>query len=79
MEDVGIYYILCPFGLFYGHLVYFMAIWYIFTVLLCWSILRPSGILYGHLVYFVVIWYIFPVLVCCSTKNLAAQLRSVLL
>jgi hypothetical protein len=34
-------YILWPFGLFYGHLVYFMAIW---------SILWPSGIYYGFLV-----------------------------
>jgi hypothetical protein len=40
MEDVEI---------FYGHLVYFTAIW---------SILRPFGIFYGHLVYFMVIWYI---------------------
>jgi hypothetical protein len=40
VEDVGI---------FYGHLVYFMAIWYI---------LWPFGIFYGHLVYFVAIWYI---------------------
>jgi hypothetical protein len=30
-------------SLFYGHLVYFTAIWYI---------LRPFGIFYGHLVYF---------------------------
>jgi hypothetical protein len=32
--------ILWPFGIFYGHLVYFMAIWYI---------LWPFGIFYGHL------------------------------
>jgi hypothetical protein len=31
------------FGIFYGHLVYFMAIWYI---------LWPFGIFYGPLVYF---------------------------
>jgi hypothetical protein len=31
-------------GIFYDHLVYFMAI----------------GNIYGHLVYFVVIWYDFP-------------------
>jgi hypothetical protein len=31
-----IWYILWPFGIFYGHLVYFMAI----------------GVLYGHLVFF---------------------------
>jgi hypothetical protein len=40
MEDVGI---------FFGHLVYFVAIWYI---------LWPIGIFCGHLVYFVTIWYI---------------------
>jgi hypothetical protein len=34
MEDVGI---------FYGHMVYFIAIWYI---------LWPLGIFYGYLVYF---------------------------
>jgi hypothetical protein len=39
-----------PFGIFYGHLVYFTAIWYI---------LRPFGIFYGHLVYFMVICYNF--------------------
>jgi hypothetical protein len=40
----AIWYSLWPFGIFYGHLVNFMAIWYV----LC-----------GHLVYFcVVIWYI---------------------
>jgi hypothetical protein len=33
MEDVV--YILCPFGILYSHLVYFMVIWYIFTVLVC--------------------------------------------
>jgi hypothetical protein len=36
-------------GIFYGHFVYFTAIWYI---------LRPFGVLYGHLVYFMDIWYI---------------------
>jgi hypothetical protein len=41
MEDVDI---------FYPHLVYFTAIWYIL-----WT--------FGF--YVVVIWYIFPVLVCC--------------
>jgi hypothetical protein len=39
---MAIWYILWPFGIFYGHLVYFMAIWYI---------LWPFGIFYGHLVY----------------------------
>jgi hypothetical protein len=46
MEDVGT---------FYGHLVYFMAIWYSL-----WSF----GIFCGHLVYFMVIWYIFSPLRC---------------
>jgi hypothetical protein len=41
--------------MFYGHLEYFMAIWYF----------------YDHLVQFVLIWYIFPVLVSCTKKNLA--------
>jgi hypothetical protein len=39
MEDAVIFYlhwsILQPFGIFYGHLVYFVVIWYIFTVLGC--------------------------------------------
>jgi hypothetical protein len=54
MEDVGmaIWSILRPFGLFYGHLVYFTAFW---------SILRPFGIFCGHLEY---LWsfgiHIFP-------------------
>jgi hypothetical protein len=38
---MAIWYILRPFGIFYGHLVYFTAIWYI---------LRPFGI-------FLAIWY----------------------
>jgi hypothetical protein len=42
-------YIFNVLGIFYGHLVYFVAIWYIL-----WSF----GIFCGHLVYFVAIWYI---------------------
>jgi hypothetical protein len=38
-------------GIFYAHLEYVMAIWYIKC---------PFGICYGHLVYFMPIWYIFP-------------------
>jgi hypothetical protein len=74
MEDIGI---------FYGHLVYFTAIW---------SILLPFGLFYCHLVYFtaiwsillpfgihtlwpfgilMVIWYISPVLVYGTKENLA--------
>jgi hypothetical protein len=49
-------------GKFYGHLVYFTAIWYI---------LRHFGVLCGNLLYFAVIWYIFPVLVFSTKKNLA--------
>jgi hypothetical protein len=41
MEDVGI---------FYGHLIYFTAIWYILWLL---------GIFYNYLVYFMFIWYNF--------------------
>jgi hypothetical protein len=36
-------------GIFFGHLVYFIDIWY-----LLWTF----GIFYGHLVYFMDIWYI---------------------
>jgi hypothetical protein len=51
------------FGIFYGHLVYFMARWYTFKWhMVCftvfWYILWSFGIFYGHLVYFMVIWYI---------------------
>jgi hypothetical protein len=54
---MAIWYILWPFGIFYGHLVYFMAIWYIL-----WSF----GIFYGHLV----IWYIFPPFgILCQEKS----------
>jgi hypothetical protein len=45
------------FGIFYGHLVYFVAIWYI---------LWPFGIFYGYLV-----GICFSVLVCCTKENLA--------
>jgi hypothetical protein len=39
MEDVGI---------FYGHLVYFTAIWYSFVAI--WYSLLQFGIVYGNLV-----------------------------
>jgi hypothetical protein len=45
-----------PCGLFYSHLVYIVAIWYI---------LWPFGI------YFVAIWYIFPYLYVVTRKILA--------
>jgi hypothetical protein len=57
--------ILWPFGIFCGHLVYVVAIWYI---------LWPFGIFCGHLAYFMVI---FPVLVCCPKKNLATLILCV--
>jgi hypothetical protein len=41
---MAIWNILLPFGIFYGHLVYFTAIWYI---------LWPFGTLLA-------VWYIFP-------------------
>jgi hypothetical protein len=34
IEDVSVF--LWPFCRFYGHLVYFMAIWYIFPLLVCY-------------------------------------------
>jgi hypothetical protein len=48
MENLGIFYdhqvyftaienILWPFGIFCGNLVYFVAIWYIFPVLVIWT------------------------------------------
>jgi hypothetical protein len=43
-------YTLWPFGIFYGHLVYFTAIW---------STLKPFGIFCGHLVFFIAKWYFF--------------------
>jgi hypothetical protein len=49
---------------FYGHLVYYRAIWYI-TYMVIWSILRPFVIFYGNLI------YIFPFLVRCTKEDLA--------
>jgi hypothetical protein len=46
------------FGMFYGHLVYFTAIWYISGLF---------GIFQSYLVY-------FPILVNCTKKNLATLL-----
>jgi hypothetical protein len=53
-------YILWTFGLFYGHLVYLTAIWYI---------LWPLGI-------FLVIWYIFPRMGKLYQENLATLARN---
>jgi hypothetical protein len=44
------WYILWPFCILYGYLVYFMAIWFILWLF---------GLFYGYLVYFIIIWYIF--------------------
>jgi hypothetical protein len=55
MEDVGI---------FYGHLVNFMAIW---------SILWPFGTFCSHFGIF------FPALVCSTKKNLATLFRQITL
>jgi hypothetical protein len=44
-EDLAMEY----FGILYGHLIYFMAIWYI---------MWPFGLFCGHLVYCVANWYI---------------------
>jgi hypothetical protein len=49
-------------GIFYGHLVYLIAIWYI---------LWPFGTFCGHLIHFVVIWYMFSRLGMLCQKNLA--------
>jgi hypothetical protein len=54
--------ILLPFGLFYCHLVYFIAIW---------NILLPFGIFYGRLVHFVVILGYFFQFGYIVPKNLA--------
>jgi hypothetical protein len=43
-----------PFGIFYGHLEYFMDIWNIL-----WTFGTFYGQFYDHLVHFVLIWYIF--------------------
>jgi hypothetical protein len=68
MEAVGIFYGYI-FGLFCGHLVYSVAIWYmlwlfglfyghlVYSVAI-WYMLWLFGLFYGHLVYFMVIWFI---------------------
>jgi hypothetical protein len=81
MEKVGIFYVylvystafenMWSFGIFYGHLIYFMVIVYFMAI---WYVLWSSGIYYSHLVYVPILWSfgIFsPVLVCCTKKNLA--------
>jgi hypothetical protein len=46
MWNLKCWYILWPFGLLYGHLVYYMAIWYMYYMAI-WYIKWPFGILYG--------------------------------
>jgi fatty acid desaturase len=67
-------FILCPFGLLYGHLEYFVASLYI---------LWPIGTFCGHLVFwwpfgvfYCKLVYIFPLLVCCIKENLATLPQS---
>jgi hypothetical protein len=62
---VAIWSILRPFGLFCGHLVYFVAIWYILrTVGIFFNgylvHFWPFGIFYGYLVYFFPFGYVVP-------------------
>jgi hypothetical protein len=51
------WYILRPIGLFYCHMEYFVAKWYILWPN-CIPILWPNGIFRGQMVYFVAKWYI---------------------
>jgi hypothetical protein len=68
---MAIWYILWPFGIFYGKLIYCNLV-----------VLWQFGKFYGHFVYFLAIWYIlwpfgifFPALVCCIKKNLATLVQ----
>jgi hypothetical protein len=57
-----------PFGLLYGHLVYFVAVWYVIWLFAIYF--SRFGFLYGYLI------YIFPILVCCTKKNLATLIAT---
>jgi hypothetical protein len=50
IEDVGVFMaiwsILRPFGLFYGHLIYFVAIWNIYVHMVIWYIFPRFGMLH---------------------------------
>jgi hypothetical protein len=46
---MAIWYILWPFGIFAGYLVYFMVIWNRY-IMVIWYILWLFGIFYGYLV-----------------------------
>jgi hypothetical protein len=63
------WYIIWPFGPFYGYLVYFMALWpilwlfgpfygYLAHFMAIWSILWLFGPFYGNLAHFMAIWSI---------------------
>jgi hypothetical protein len=63
---MAIYSFLLPFGIFCGHLVYFVAIWYTYLVYFVaiwyiWYILWPFGIFYSHLQYFFPFWSVAPI------------------
>jgi hypothetical protein len=52
--------------LFYGHLVYITAIWYILGlfglyIMAIWYMLWPFGIFYGYLENFFTFWYVVPI------------------
>jgi hypothetical protein len=83
---MAVWYGLCIFGIFYGRLVYVVAILYILLLvgILCgyMEYFVVIGIFFGYLAYFVVIWYIlgssgifFTILVCFTKKKLASPLR----
>jgi hypothetical protein len=64
---VVIWYILWSFGIFCGHLVYFVVIWYIL-----WSF----GIFCGHLVCVFPFWYDVPRIIwhpCCKPLSSVRQ------
>jgi hypothetical protein len=42
---MAIWYILWPFGILYGYLVYFMAIWYMYFMAILCYFLRTFGML----------------------------------
>jgi hypothetical protein len=70
LEPENFWFILWPFGIFYGLLVYFFWPFCIILGLLVYfmffNILWSFGIFYGHLVYFVVIFCICGILVYTS-------------
>jgi presenilin-like A22 family membrane protease len=53
---MAVWYILWPFGIFYDHLVYFMAI--LVNIMAIWYILWPFGISYCYLVYIFPFWFV---------------------